>query len=182
MKKIKNFTVALMVMCICFCVVACGFTPDEEPEKISEKIELSTATLGSVEFKNADTVKLSQDDDEVKVSGTITAMSDAEKSAYGVSEVTHAVTLKLTFDKEKTISSFKIEGDVIKVFSDDKNAENYTGSLTDLLDNEDGDDAFCYLILSANTKSYTLTATYSDKTSSVIKLKIDATLATAVAE
>ena len=50
------------------------------------------------------------------------------------------------------------------------------------LDNEEGEDAFCYLILSANTKEYTLTAKYSDSTESTILLKINARLVTAVAE
>ena len=63
-----------------------------------------------------------------------------------------------------------------------KNDENYVGPLSSLLDNEDGEDAYCNLILSANTKEYSLIAKYSDDTSSEIKLKIDATLVTAVAE
>ena len=182
MKKFKIITVALMVMFICFSAVACSFTPNDEPKGVSEKVELSQATLGSVEFENADTVEIKQENDIVTVSGVITAMTDAEKTAFGIDDVTHAVTLKLTFDKEKTISSFELAGDTIKVFSDNENDQNYVGSLTDVLDNEENDDAFCYLILSANTKEYTMTATYTDKTSSVIKLKIEATLATAVSE
>ena len=89
---------------------------------------------------------------------------------------------KFVFDKERTIDTFEIKGQLTKVYSTDKNVQNYVGSLSSILDNEDGEDAFCYLILSANIKDYTLTAKYSDSTSSVVKVKIDARLVTAVSE
>ena len=109
-------------------------------------------------------------------------MSESQKSAYGVEEVTHVAVVKFVFDKEKTLSSFKIKGNTTKVFSDDNTEDNYVGSLTDLLDSETGEDAYTYLILSANTKDYTLTAKYNDDSESVIKVKITATLANATAE
>ena len=92
------------------------------------------------------------------------------------------IVVKFEFDKERTIDSFTIRGDVTKVYSTNKNDENYVGSLSSLLDNKDGEDAYCNLILSANTKEYTLISKYSDDTTSEIKLKINATLVTAVAE
>ena len=56
------------------------------------------------------------------------------------------------------------------------------GSLTDLLDNESGEDAYCNLVLSANTKNYSITAKYSDGHEVQITLEITATLATAQVE
>ena len=149
---------------------------------MAEKVELSKVTLGEVEFENADTVTLKQDCDDVTVSGKIDAMSESQKNAYGVEGVTHVVGVKFTFDKERTLSKFEIKGNITKVFSDDSTDENYVGSLTSLLDNESGEDAYTYLVLSANTKNYTLKAVYTDDTESVITVKIDATLATASAE
>ena len=155
---------------------------DANTNAVAEKITLDSATLGSVEFENADTVSINQEGNVYNISGTITALSESEKNAFGDSSVTHAVVLKYTFDKEKTISKFELKGNITKVFSDNTSDENYVGSISDLLDSEENEDAFCYLILSAKTKQYTLTATYTDKTSSVIKLNISATLATATTD
>ena len=177
-KSLKSIFMLVMTIIFSACFVACGTTTENVNKGVSEKIELATATLSDVEFENSDTVKLTKNGNEYTVSGTITAMSDSQVNAFNSSDTTHIVSLKFIFDKEKTISSFKIEGKSKKVFSTDSNVENYAGSITDLLDSEDGEDAYSYLILSANTKEYTLTSTYSDKTTSVIKLKINATLAT----
>lgn len=189
MKKLKQFTVAFLVLFVCFAFVGCnevanpsGGDPNGQTKQIAEKFELGKTTLGSVEFENDEEVKISNNNETYEISGTIPAMTDAEKQAFGVDDVTHTVALKLTFDKEKTLSECKIQGNTTKVFSDNKDAENYVGSLTDLLDNESNQDAFCYLVLSANTKEYTITATYTDKTTSVLKLKINATLATATVD
>ena len=195
MKKFKILPIVALIFCVCFGLVSCGMNnnnnnnnnPDNtgnnpQVQQMAEKVELSKTTLGDVEFENADTVKIDDANNIYSVKGTINAMTDAQITAYGVPEVTHAVALKLTFDKEKTLSECKIQGNTTKVFSTDKNAENYVGSISDLLDSEDEQDAFCYLVLSANTEEYTITATYSDKTTSVIKLNIEATLATSDAE
>ena len=183
----KNFvkicTFLLVTTILSFGLIACNATTnDDNPKtkKMLETFELSTATLGDVEFENSDTVKLDKKDNEYVVSGSINAMSESQVVVYGVDEVTHVVSLKLTFDKERTISSFEIDGKITKVYSDNKNVENYVGSLSDLLDNEDGEDAFCYLVLSANTKEYEFKVTYTDKTTSEFSLKINATLATAI--
>lgn len=172
----RIFCLSLMMMVGFF--VACG----NNSSKVAEKITLAKTILSEVEFENSEKVKLEQNDDQVKITGEIEAMSDAQKSAYGVDGVTHTVVVKFEFDKEKTIDSFKIKGDVTKVYSTDKNDEFYVDSISSLLDNESSDDAFCYLILSANTKSYVLTASYSDSTKSEIKLTIDANLVTAKTE
>ena len=103
-------------------------------------------------------------------------MSDLQKNVFGDESVSHVVVLKYLFDKERTIDSFEIKGKKTKVYSTDNSVENFAGSISDLLDNEPGEDAFCNLILSANTKQYTLRATYSDSTVSTIVLTIDATL------
>lgn len=178
MKNLLKRMFCFSLMMIAGLFVACG----NNSNKVAEKITLAKTILSEVEFENSDKVKLKQEENEVKITGEIEAMSDAQKSAYGVSGVTHTVVVKFEFDKEKTIDSFKIEGDVTKVYSTDKNDEFYVGSISSLLDNESSDDAFCYLILSANTKSYTLTASYSDSTKSEIKLTIDANLVTAKTE
>lgn len=173
-KKILSFSLIMLAMFF----VACG----NNSTKVAEKITLAKTVLSEVEFENSEKVKLKQDENEVKITGEIEAMSDAQKSAYGVSSVTHTVVVKFEFDKEKTIDSFMIKGDVTKVYSTDKNDEFYVGSISSLLDNESSEDAFCYLILSANTKIYTLTAGYSDSTKSEIKIIIDANLVTAKTE
>lgn len=183
-KLLKGLTVLSLLFILAIGFVACGTLSDKNNSNkaIAEKLELMQSTLDDVEFENAESVKINEENSIYKVSGTIVAMSKAQKSAFAVSDVTHYVALKFTFDKEKTISSFEIKGSTTKVYSDNKNVANYVGSITELLDNEEKEDSFCYLILSANTKEYTLTSTYSDKTTSTIKIKIDATLATATVD
>ena len=180
LKQILTLSIALM---FCMCLIACGNQNNNNNNNnntvIAEKIELSTATLDDIEFENDENSKINKEGNTYKVSGTIAAMSESQKTAFGVDDVTHVVSLKFIFDKEKTISTFKIQGETTKVFSVEENVENYVGSITDLLDSEENEDAYCYLILSANTSKYTFTATYSDKTSSIVKLDINATLATA---
>ena len=180
--KILFSFMLLMVTSVLF--VACGNkTPmNNDKNQISEKVSLSSAMLGEVEFTNADTVKLKQDGETVTISGKIDAMSASQKNAYGVEDITHVVTTKIVFDKERTLQTFKIIGNTTKVYSSDSGEEGYVGSLTDLLDSEEGEDAYCNLILSAQTKSYTLKAIYTDKTERTITVKIEATLATATAE
>ena len=178
LKSLKSVFILLITFALSTCLVACGTTTEKVSSAVSEKIELANATLSDVEFENSDTVRLTKNGNEYVVLGTITAMSDSQKNTFNSSDTTHIVSLKFVFDKEKTISTFKIEGKTKKVFSTDSSVENYAGSITDLLDSDEGEDAYSYLILSANTKNYTLTSTYSDRTTSVINLKIDATLAT----
>ena len=189
MKKILKFVMSIAVLfAIGFSLVACGNDVQmnqgnqNQANRVAEKMELANATLGEIEFENADTVRIAQDGNQVAVTGTVNAMSAAQKNAFGDENVTHVVSLKYTFDKEKTISSFELKGNVTKVFSTNENDENYVGRLSDLLDSAEGEDAFCYLILSAATKQYTLTAKYTDETTSAITLKMNATLATATAE
>lgn len=184
MKKIFNGIICLMLLLVvCVGFVGCDKTASEKnndnSQKIAEKIELSSATLGDVEFDNAKTVKLDKSGNTFTVSGTVPAMSKSQILAFGVQDVTHCFVIKLTFDKEKTISTFSIKGNTEKVYSVDSKVNNYVGSISDLLDSEDGEDAFCYLVLAANTEKYEFTATYSDKTTSHITLKVTATLATA---
>lgn len=186
MKKVFKFSVIVVfALVLTFSLVACGKNGGGDTGKecsVAEKVELGKTMLGEVEFENSDEVELKQDCETVTISGTIDAMSDSQKSAYGVEDVTHVAVVKFVFDKERTLSSFEIKGNTTKVFSDDETKENYVGSLTELLDNEAGEDAYTYLVLSANTKEYTLTTVYTDDTESVISLKINATLATATAE
>lgn len=176
----KLFKNMLFVLCgvLSICFVACG----KSETKTAEKVTFAKTVLSEVEFENSDKVKIKQDEDMVTVSGEIEAMSDAQKSAFGVDGVTHVIVIKIVFDDERTIDSFEIKGNVTKVYSTDKTDDNYVGSLSDLLDNKSSEDAYCNLILSANTKEYSLTCKYSDSTTSTIKLKIDANLVTAVAE
>lgn len=155
--------------------ISCGKNVIES----NEKITLAKTILGEVEFENNDKVKIDRNEDEWIVSGEIEAMSAAQKSAFGVDGVTHTVVLKFLFDDERTIDYFKIQGETTKVYSTNKNDENYVGSISGLLDNESGEDAFCYLILSANTKEYNLTARYTDGVEFVSKITIDATLVSA---
>lgn len=184
-KVIKSiFSIALMVV-VGVLFVACGNkTPkaQEETNTIPEKVSLSSAMLGEVEFANADTVELSQDGETVVISGKVDAMSASQKNAYGVESITHVVVLKVDFDKERTLKTFMIKGNTTKVYSSDSSEENYVGSLTDLLDNEEGEDAFCNLILSVQTKQYTLKAVYTDNTEREITVNVETTLATASAE
>ena len=180
---VKRFMILSLTLFMCLCLISCGTKTDNHSNNaVAEKIELIKATLDDVEFENAETVKIDKENSIYKVKGTITAMSKSQKTAFGVEDATHFVALKFTFDKEKTISAFEIKGNTTKVYADNKNVENYVGSITELLDNDEKEDAFCYLILSANTKTYTFTSTYSDKTTSTVKLTIDATLATATTD
>ena len=150
--------------------------------KTPEKVELKKVVLNEVEFENGEAVSLSQECDEVVIKGTIDAMTTAQKSAFGDGKTTHMVAIKITFDKERTLDQVEIKGEKIKVYATDKNVENYVGSLTELLDNDKGDDASCDLVLSANTKNYTIKAIYTDDKENDLKIKIDATLATSSEE
>ena len=176
MKKIFKASFAIMfVLFLAIGAVACG----QQKCSVAEKVSLTSAVLGEVEFSNADTVTLSQDCENVTIGGTIQKMSTSQTNAFGDPNVTHSVVLKFEFDKERTLSSFEIKGSKTKVFATDSSVENYSGSLTDLLDSGAGEDAYTNLVLSAQTKSYTLTTKYTDNTESVINVKINATLANA---
>ncbi len=183
MKKLLKIMLAFsLVLFLSVGLVACNETNDNKggsDSKPAETVELTKAMLSDVEFENSEAVEIKQDDSTYTISGTIDAMSDSQKTAYGVEDVTHVVILKFTFDKERTLSEFEIEGSTTKVYSDSQDVENYAGSLTELLDNGENEDAYCNLILSAHTESYRLTATYTDGTESTIEIKITATLATA---
>ena len=190
MKKSLKFIFSFMfAIMLAVAVVACGNTNNnnnnnnnEQEKTIAEKIELTTATLGDVEFTNADTVKLEQKGDVVNVTGTINAMSTSQKTAYGVEDINHVIVVKLGFDKEKTLSSVKLAGNTTKVYATDSSVEGYAGTLSDFLDNEEGKDAYSKLILAGSTEKYTITVKYTDNTESVITLNISATLATAEAQ
>ena len=180
MRKLLKFIGCFMLMIIVpLVMVACG---EKDKCDVAERVSLAKTILGEIEFENSENVKLEQDCDKVVVSGSIDAMTQAQVSEFGKEDATHVVVLKFEFDKTKTISSFEIAGEITKVYSTDTNAENYDGSISELLDNEDDEDAFCYLILSAGTKNYKLTSTYTDGTSSKIELEITATLVSAQAE
>lgn len=181
MKTVKLMSMLIFAFVFALCMCACGVTAGGEC-KSAEAVKLETVMLSEVEFKNSDTVTLSQECDDVEIDGTIDAMTAAQKTVYGVAEVTHVVALNITFDKERTISYFEIKGSTTKVFSTNSEDANYVGSITDLLDSESGEDAYANLILSANTKEYTLTVKYSDGHQSEISIKINATLATAEVE
>lgn len=178
MKIIKKLSSIVMIFCVML-FVACG---SNEDSKIAEKVELSTVELNNVEFKNAEGVELKQDKNIITVSGNIDAMTDAQKEVFNKSGITHVVSIKFKFDTEKTLSKFEMKGNETKVYSDNTSVANYTGPLSEFLDSKDSEDAFVYLILSANTEKYTLTSTYTDGSVSAIELKITATLATASAE
>ena len=173
-KYLKKYILLLMGMFVLFYVVSCR--NKEKIIKVAEEISLANTVFNEVEFENSESVKIDQKLDLVIISGNIEEMSDAQKSVYGDDETTHVVVLKFMFDKEKTIDIFEIKGRQTKVYSSDSSVENYTGKLSAILDNDPEEDAFCYLILSANTKEYMLKATYTDSTSSTIRIKIDSTL------
>lgn len=177
--QIKKIFVSCSMVLLMVLISACGNT---RKMAVAEKIELAETVLNEVEFSNSEKVKIENLNDVYSITGEIEALSAAQISAFGLEDVTHAVVVKFIFDKERTIDTFEIKGQLTKVYSTDKNVQNYVGSLSSILDNEEGEDAFCYLILSANTKEYTLTAKYSDSTESTILLKINARLVTAVAE
>lgn len=180
-KSLKIISLFMFSFLLAFSLVACGGSQKKD-DTISEKVELSKVVLNEVEFNNSEAVKLKQEGDEVEITGTIDAMSESQKTTYGVQDVTHVVALKVTFDKEKTLKLFEIKGNTTKVFSENSTDENYAGSLSELLDNESGEDAYTNLVLSANTKEYTLTAKYTDESVSEIEIEIKATLATGEAE
>lgn len=183
MKRFFKGFFALALICLtCINLVACGDNARGSNSDNSEKIELSTSVLNEVEFENSEAVKLEQKENNVVISGNIDAMSKSQKNAFGVDNVDHVVIVKLTFNREKTVSSFTIKGDVTKVYSDDETDENYVGKLSELLDNEQGEDAYCELILSAKTKEYKLTSKYSDKTENTITITINATLSSSKSE
>ena len=187
MKKIiKCVSIFAFAMLMAVAAVACGKSDKKGNENsnkcsVEEKVELGSVVLSEVEFENADTVKLEQDCDEIEISVTNEKMSDSQKTVYGVEDVTHVAVVKVTFDKERTLESFVIKGNLTKVFGSDDTVENYAGTLTGLLDNESGEDAYTNLILSAHTKEYELTAKYTDGTESKLAIEITATLATAEA-
>ncbi len=180
--KLCSLVLATVSACLVFASCGNGGAKGNSGGEFPEKIELSTAMLKEVQFENSDMVKLEQKNDVVTVSGQIDSMSKSQKNVFGVDEVNHVVTIKVIFDKERTLSYFKLEGDVTKVYSDDRNVQNYTGSITELLANESGEDPYCNLILSAQTKEYKLLAKYTDGKESLITLKNSATLATAKPE
>lgn len=184
MKIFKKLILIIMITFIPFITIACGSTVKGNNSKNgpSEKIELTKAVLNEVEFENAKTVSIKQEEHNFTISGTIDAMSKSQKNIFGVDDITHIFVIKLTFDRERTLSSFELKGNTTKVYSDNSSDDNYVGSLTDLLDNDDGEDSYAILILSANTKKYTLTAKYTDDTESEIQVKVVATLATATEE
>ncbi len=183
---LKNVSLFILMICLSMALVSCGKSSGNSNQNgnggTAEKVSFEKATLKEVEFEPSEGSKIKQEGSTVTVSGTIDAMSESQKIAFGKEGITHVVPLKFTFDKERTISKFEIKGDEIKVYSDSKDVENYVGSITELLDSEAGEDSYCYLILSAKTDCYKLISTYTDGTESTIELKIVATLATATAE
>ena len=93
MKKIlKGLAFLSLAFFMCFGLIACQQTKSENQNsngsKVSETIELGTATLGDVEFENADTVELKNENGQYNVTGTITAMSESQIIAFGVQDVT----------------------------------------------------------------------------------------------
>lgn len=174
---LKTIFAFCSVFIVAFTVVACG---NNGGCKIAESVTLAKTTFGEVEFENSEKVKLKQDCGEVEITGEIEAMSSAQVAEFGVQDVTHVVVLKFMFDKERTISYFEIKGETTKVYSTNSEDLNYVGSISDLLDSESDEDAYCYLILSASTKEYELTSKYTDGTTSEIDVEIKATLLTAV--
>lgn len=172
MGRVIKTTMILILGFISFMCVACN----KKNNNISEEITLAKTVLREVEFENSEKVKLNQVDDGFVVDGEIESMSPAQVSAFGVEKVSHVVVFKCLFDKERTIDYFKIKGDTVKVYSTDKNDEGYVGSISNLLDNDASEDAFCYLILSANTKEYEIMSKYTDGVESNFKIKIEATL------
>ena len=178
-KLLKSMFLVCCAFVVGISVIACN---GKTECRVAEKVTLAKTMLGEVEFENSENVKLKQDCDVVKITGQVDAMSTAQASEFGVEDVTHVVVLKFEFDKERTLSYFEIKGETIKVFSTDNTDENYVGSITDLLDSEADEDAFCYLILSANTNDYELTTKYTDDSTSTVKVEIDATLVSAEVE
>lgn len=182
MKKIiNNLSLSVLLAIVFIMACACGNLGGQDCAT-AEKVKLQNVVLNEVEFTNSDTVTLIQECDDVRIGGTISAMTDAQKNVYGTNDVTHVVALNVLFDKERTLSYVELKGNVTKVYSTNSEDANYVGKLTDLLDNESGEDAFSNIILSANSKNYTITAKYTDGHSSTINIIINATLVTAEAE
>ena len=182
MKNLKKICVLiLMVVLVPVIVCACDLNNNSNCGT-KEKLTLQNVVLSEVEFKNSENVSLKQSCSNVEVGGVIDAMTDAEKAVFGSEDVSHIIAVNLTFDKERTLSYLEIKGNKTKVYSTNQEDENYVGSLTDILDNESGEDAYCGLILSANTKNYQLTIKYTDGYESVVKIEINATLAEASVE
>ena len=173
-KLIKNIAILVSIF-ISFNFVACG----EKKTVIAEKLTLAKTMIGEVEFQNGDGVKIEQEENKWIIDGKIEVMSDAQKAAFGSQDATHVFVVKLLFDKERTIDYLKIKGEITKVYSTDKNDEGYVDSISNILDNEDGEDAFVYLILSANTKSYGLDVKYTDGKSVELEIDVKAMLVTA---
>ena len=174
----KKFIKIMFSVCLVFVSVVC-VACEKRKVDIAEKITLAETVFGEVEFDNSEKVEIDMDNGKWVVSGEIEAMSAAQKSSFGVDDVTHIVVLKFEFDKERTIDYFEIDGNVTKVYSSNNSDKNYVGSISDLLDSESSENAYCYLILSANTKEYKFTVRYTDDVESVVNLKIVATLITA---
>lgn len=179
---ISKISLLVLMICVSFSFVCCGKANRADGKLPAEKVSLAKVMISDVEFENSKSTEIKQEGSKYTISGTIDSMSKSQKIAFGSDEVTHVVALKFTFDKERTISAFEIAGNEVKVYSDDKKVKNYVGSISELLDSEEGEDAYCNLVLSANTKSYRLKSTYSDGTESTIEVEIAATLATAKAE
>ena len=178
MKRVYRLIIGFVFVFLMIVCVGC----DSLKKTYAEKIKLDKTVLNEVEFENSEKTKIGSIENGFKITGEVEAMNAAQVSVFGVEDVTHVVVIKFEFDKERTINSFTIKGNVTKVYSTNKEDEYYVGSLSSLLDNEDGEDAYCNLILSANTKEYTLISKYTDDTVTEIKIFIDATLVTAKAE
>lgn len=181
-KNVKINIITIVVLVLIASLGGCSLFNLGNSCKTAEKVELASAVLNEVEFKNSEQCSIIQECKDVEISGQIDAMTEAQKNAFAQKGVTHVAVIKMTFDKERTLDSVTIKGENTKVYSTNKNDENYSGSLTDLLDNKSGEDAYCNLILSANTKNYSITAKYTDGHSSQISVKISATLVTAQVE
>lgn len=179
-KLILTLSIFLCAALFCFNFVACK--NGKNSEHSGEAVELAETTIGEISFENSESTKISSEGKEYIISGKIDKMSDAQKNAFGVEDVSHVVCIKFVFDREKTLDSFEIVGAIKKVYSTDQSVENYAGSLSELLDNNDGEDAYCLLVLSAGTKKYDLVCNYSDRSRSVISLKIEAALVSAEEE
>lgn len=180
-KFYKNALIGLVAFVIVFSVCACANMGDKDC-KTAETVTLQNIVLSEVEFENSDTVELKQECENVEISGKIDAMTSAQKNAYGDNSVSHSVGIKIEFDKERTLSYVEIKGQKTKVYSTNNKDANYVGGLTDLLDNEAGEDAYANIILSANTSDYTIKIKYTDGKEAILKIEISATLATAESE
>ena len=171
----KNFKFIILLLICVLCSFGCS--ENSSPNAFAEDIELVDCMIDEFEFENADTVDLCKTENGWVVSGSIDPMTPSQISAYGKENVKHIISIKFAFDKERTIDAFKIESEEnTQVYSTDEDVTNYVGSISDLLDNESGEDAFCYLVLPANISEYTFSATYTDSTTAQIKLIIDAEL------